>query len=114
MSRSTRGTIRFETPVGVPLEAAIDAGQLASDGGLPWLAEADKELGMCAAIASAVIALAKGLNLAVTAEGIETAEQLKELRALGCDKGRGYYFARPLQPESLGALLGIALPRQVA
>jgi diguanylate cyclase (GGDEF)-like protein len=66
------------------------------------------------AIVRGVVALAKSLNLAVTAEGIETADQLEELRALGCDKGQGYYFARPLPPESLEALLGISEPRQVA
>ena len=35
MSESTKGAVRFETPGGVPLEAAFDAGRLTSDGGLP-------------------------------------------------------------------------------
>jgi EAL domain-containing protein (putative c-di-GMP-specific phosphodiesterase class I) len=47
------------------------------------------------AIVEAVIALARGLNMEVTAEGIETADQLARLGALGCDNGQGYYFARP-------------------
>jgi hypothetical protein len=38
----------------VPLEAAFDAGRLTSDGGLPWLAEADTALGRCAALAAAL------------------------------------------------------------
>jgi EAL domain-containing protein (putative c-di-GMP-specific phosphodiesterase class I) len=45
-----------------------------------------------------VIAFARTLGLRVTGEGIETAEQL---RALGCDHGQGYYFAKPLQPGSI-------------
>src|SRR5919204_3705080 len=45
---------RFSTLAGVPLEAAFDAGRLTSDGGLPWLAQADQALGLCAALASCV------------------------------------------------------------
>ena len=41
-------------PLTVPLEAAFDAGRLTSDGGLPWLAEADRALGLCAALARCV------------------------------------------------------------
>ena len=57
------------------------------------------------AIVHAVIALARGLKMEVTAEGIETNEQLTRLRALGCDRGQGYYFARPLPSESLVSVL---------
>ena len=35
--------MRFDTPVGLPLEATFDAGRLTSDGGLPWLAEAERK-----------------------------------------------------------------------
>ena len=38
----------------MPLEATFDAGRLTSDGGLPWLAEADQALGLCAAVAERV------------------------------------------------------------
>jgi EAL domain-containing protein (putative c-di-GMP-specific phosphodiesterase class I) len=41
----------------------------------------------------------------VTGEGIETAEQLEQLRALGCDRGQGYYFAKPLQQGSVQPFL---------
>ncbi|MFF5291405.1 putative bifunctional diguanylate cyclase/phosphodiesterase [Paractinoplanes globisporus] len=41
------------------------------------------------------IALCHSLGKTVTAEGIETAEQEDLLRALGCDHGQGYHFARP-------------------
>jgi hypothetical protein len=37
-----------------PLEAAFDAGRLTSDGGLPWLAEADEALGLCEALARCI------------------------------------------------------------
>jgi EAL domain-containing protein (putative c-di-GMP-specific phosphodiesterase class I) len=57
------------------------------------------------AIVSGVIALARNLGLAVVGEGIETRAQLEQLQALGCDRGQGYYLARPLSPESLSALL---------
>jgi diguanylate cyclase (GGDEF)-like protein len=53
------------------------------------------------AIVHAVIAFAKTLELQVTAEGIETTGQLEQLRALGCDHGQGYYFARPLPQVSV-------------
>jgi Transposase DDE domain group 1 len=54
MSQSTSATIRFESMGGVPLEAAFDAGRLTSDGGLPWLAEADRALGLCEALAGCI------------------------------------------------------------
>ncbi len=54
MRESTSATVRFEGAAGVPLEAAFDAGRLTSDGGLPWLAEADAELGLCEALAAEV------------------------------------------------------------
>src|SRR5215212_3549368 len=44
----------FATPTALPLEAAFDGGRLTSDGGLPWLAEADAALGLCAAFAALV------------------------------------------------------------
>mgnify|MGYP002336244454 CR=1 FL=1 len=61
-------------------------------------------------IVQAVIALAHGLGIEVVAEGIETAGQLARLRELMCDRGQGYYYARPQPPAALAALLagGIA------
>ncbi len=56
------------------------------------------------AIVRAVIAFAKALSLSVTGEGIETAEQLAQLRTLECHRGQGYYFSRPLSSEACGAL----------
>jgi diguanylate cyclase (GGDEF)-like protein/PAS domain S-box-containing protein len=50
-------------------------------------------------IVRAIIALARSFNLEVLAEGIEDTEQLQALEALGCDKGQGFYFSRPLTGE---------------
>jgi diguanylate cyclase (GGDEF)-like protein len=47
------------------------------------------------AIAAAIIALATQLGLTTIGEGIETAAQLHQLAALGCDLGQGYYLGRP-------------------
>jgi len=51
-----------------------------------------------AAIASAILSLATGLGLKVTAEGIERSGQLEWLRQRGCPEGQGYLLSRPLSP----------------
>ena len=53
------------------------------------------------AIASAIIALAKRLGLTTIGEGIETAAQLAQLSALGCNLGQGYLLGRPVAAEHL-------------
>jgi EAL domain-containing protein (putative c-di-GMP-specific phosphodiesterase class I) len=40
------------------------------------------------------------LGIEVVAEGVETAEQLKCLIEMGCSAIQGYYFSRPLEPET--------------
>lgn len=50
----------------------------------------------CRAIVAAIVGLARGLDIDVTAEGVETADQLAILKAAGCTNVQGYYFARPL------------------
>jgi diguanylate cyclase (GGDEF)-like protein len=57
------------------------------------------------AIVQAVITVAKSLKLRVVAEGIETEEQAEQLRAMGCDYGQGYFYARPMAAEKVPALL---------
>jgi hypothetical protein len=52
MSHPTTPQLCFDSPAGLPLAAAFDAGRLTSDGGLPWLAEADTALSLCAALAA--------------------------------------------------------------
>lgn len=49
-----------------------------------------------AAIVAAVLALGKGLNLEVIAEGVETEAQLDKLRSLQCQEMQGYFFSSPL------------------
>lgn len=57
------------------------------------------------AIVGGIITMARQLNLATVAEGIETAEQAQRLRTLGCLYGQGYYFSRPMPADKCRALL---------
>ena len=52
-------------------------------------------------IVAAVVALGTALDLDVVAEGVETPEQVQELRRLGCPLAQGFLFARPMAPEAL-------------
>ncbi|HEX3804416.1 MAG TPA: EAL domain-containing protein [Solirubrobacteraceae bacterium] len=54
---------------------------------------------------SGIVALTHSLNLIAVAEGVETHEQLSELRNAGCERGQGYLFAKPLSGERMSALL---------
>lgn len=57
------------------------------------------------ALVRTVIQLAKALNLTVTGEGVETAEQIEQLRAMECERGQGYFFARPVTAQAIEELL---------
>jgi diguanylate cyclase (GGDEF)-like protein/PAS domain S-box-containing protein len=57
------------------------------------------------AIVRTIIALASQLGMAAIAEGVETIEQLQQLRALDCDDAQGYFFSQPLETEAVAALL---------
>jgi diguanylate cyclase (GGDEF)-like protein len=57
------------------------------------------------AIVKTIIVLAHQLGRQVIAEGVETADQLTILRALGCEYGQGYYFAKPLSCADVSSLL---------
>ncbi|HEY8118227.1 MAG TPA: EAL domain-containing protein [Methylophilaceae bacterium] len=58
-----------------------------------------------AAIIIAIISMAHSLKLSVTAEGVETSQQLDFLKANGCDCVQGFMFSHPLPAEDLAALL---------
>jgi EAL domain-containing protein (putative c-di-GMP-specific phosphodiesterase class I) len=58
-----------------------------------------------APIVTAITSMAHALGIAVVAEGIETQEQAIDARRLGCDHGQGFFFARPLPPEEIPAVV---------
>ena len=57
------------------------------------------------AVIRAVCGLGHALQLAVTAEGVETLEQLELVRSEGCTAAQGYYFSPPVSAEALRAML---------
>jgi diguanylate cyclase (GGDEF)-like protein len=58
------------------------------------------------AMLGGIVGLAHALGLSIVAEGIEVVGQVDRLRALGCDAGQGFFFARPGEAEALVGLLG--------
>jgi diguanylate cyclase (GGDEF)-like protein len=60
------------------------------------------------AIVSAIVNLAKALNIFVVAEGVETEEQAARLQALGCDEAQGYLFSRPMPAADIAEVLRAA------
>lgn len=56
-------------------------------------------------ILSAVINMARMLEIPVIAEGVETEEQAKMLSKFGCTKMQGYYFSRPVPTKEYGVML---------
>jgi diguanylate cyclase (GGDEF)-like protein len=58
-----------------------------------------------ASIINAIVAMARGLNLDLIAEGVETKSQLRYLRSQGCEEVQGFYFSRPVQASEVKQLL---------
>ncbi len=68
------------------------------------------------AIVASIIDLAHAFGLTTIAEGVETAEQLAELKTLGCELGQGYLWSRPLAAADADEWISTAsakLPREV-
>ena len=65
------------------------------------------------AIVEAITSLAHAIGMNVTAEGIETSEQLSRVLAAGCDQAQGYYFAEPLPLDKLHRLLSSRIPNEL-
>jgi diguanylate cyclase (GGDEF)-like protein/PAS domain S-box-containing protein len=61
-------------------------------------------------VVKAIITLGHALGKMVVAEGVETAEQLHQLRLLGCRYGQGYLFSRPLPADQAELLIRRARP----
>jgi diguanylate cyclase (GGDEF)-like protein/PAS domain S-box-containing protein len=61
-----------------------------------------------AAIVGGVVAMAHAFGLRVVAEGAETAEQLAQLRRLGCESAQGYVLASPMASDAAAGILGAA------
>ena len=58
------------------------------------------------AIIRGIIGLARGLNIPLIAEGVETREQLEFLRAEGCAEAQGYLIGKPLPIEAYAGIIG--------
>ncbi|GAX40568.1 diguanylate cyclase/phosphodiesterase with PAS/PAC sensor(s) [Tolypothrix sp. NIES-4075] len=56
-------------------------------------------------ITEIIVMLGKKLGMDVTAEGIETKEQLAQLKEMKCTYGQGYFFSQPLSSEAAQALI---------
>ncbi len=63
-------------------------------------------------IVQAIVTLAHDLGLDVTAEGVETKDQLDRLFRLGCDRGQGYYLSEPQPTDAIERLLRAYTRRQ--
>ena len=63
-------------------------------------------------IVSAILAMAYGLGLRVTAEGVETLQQAQMLKQMGCHTLQGYFYSKPVPASTIDALLAQDMQRQ--
>ena len=81
-----------------------------------FIRDVDRDPGL-ASMVTAMVQLARGLDMTPLAEGIETAEELAFLRDAGCPTGQGFLFSRPVPAEEIPALVtraGGLLPSHAA
>ncbi|MDE3085366.1 MAG: EAL domain-containing protein [Acidobacteriota bacterium] len=64
------------------------------------------------AIVSAVVTLSQAIGSTAVVEGVETKEQLDHLKSIGCTMVQGYYFAKPMAPEVMTAMLASSMRLQ--
>lgn len=65
------------------------------------------------ALVGAIVAIADALGLEVTAEGVENQDQLASLKRLGCRRGQGFYFARPMPAADMNQFVAKSYRWQV-
>ena len=68
----------------------------------------------CAAVVASVLALARGLEIATVAKGVESNEQFEALQAAGVDFAQGYLFGRPAPHSELDLDAAGAVIKSVA
>jgi EAL domain-containing protein (putative c-di-GMP-specific phosphodiesterase class I) len=61
--------------------------------------------GASSAIVGGIVRIADELGIKVVAEGIETAAQTDQLRALGCNLGQGFFYSRAVNAAKVGAMM---------
>jgi EAL domain-containing protein (putative c-di-GMP-specific phosphodiesterase class I) len=77
-----------------------------------FIARIDARDPKATAVIDAVLQMAKRLDLQTVAEGIETVEQARYLRARGCNVGQGYLFDRPLPANEVPSRIQTPAYRQ--
>lgn len=67
-----------------------------------------------ASIVKAIVSLGHSLGLTVVAEGVETEDQLRHLRAIGCDMIQGYFLSKPLPAQEMTSYVNTFDPVRIA
>ena len=79
----------------------LGSAQLVTCSALLDLLTAEEEVEHLRGELNAILALARGLGVATTAEGVETEAQADVMRELGCTQLQGFHFGRPVRAEQL-------------
>lgn len=79
-----------------------------------FISEMGSASGKADEVVATIIMLGHKLDMTVTAEGIETAAQVRMLAALGCDEFQGFYFGKPVPAETVREMLETTEIRQRA